>query len=593
VRASATLLLAAALAACGSSGSGPPAPGAEAGPPAVDASTGTIVTAGDGAPADGRSALPGSDGPPAPPPAPADGPRPSADDAGPPPAPPPLADNDVRFDPPGGTFTAMATVKLAAGVADALIHVTTDGSLPSAASPAYRAPLVVRDTTIVRAFVESASRGTGKVAAAIYVRLADDLAGFSSNLPIVLLHTHKAGMLPLLGQDFVDGSASIFEPGPGGRATLLGPGTLTGRAGVRIRGNSSRAFPQKSYAFEMRAGGSDDDEDRPVVGMPADSDFALVAPSYIDRSLIRTAIGFTLSNEIGQYAPRVRMVEAFVVETGGAAAQKDYLGVFALTEKIKRGKFRVPVEKLDPAAVAPPAVTGGYIFRIDHEANDFTAGGINFGLVYPRPEELMLPGRQTQRAYLQGQLQDLLDALARPDFKNPRTGKGYGESIDVRSFIDYDLLNAFYKNVDAFRFSTYFHKPLGGPIAAGPLWDLDRTMGTPYDDGARTVDPREWARGDAANPLTYSFWGRLLADPAFKTAHARRWAELAAGPLAPAHTAALVDRFAAQVREAQARHVAHWPQMPPMGASYDNELRILKDWLAARTPWMSTQLVAP
>jgi hypothetical protein len=413
---------------------------------------------------------------------------------------------------------------------------------------------------------------------------------------VVILHTHRAGTLQLLAAPLVDGSASVFEPAAGGRAALAGPAAMSARAGVRYRGNSSLAFPQKSFAFETRQGGADVDQDRTVLKLPPDSDYALVAPSYIDRSLVRTAVGFTLGNESGQYTPRVRMVEAFVVQTGATApvTMRDYVGVFALVEKIKRGKNRVPVEELPATATTPPAVTGGYIFRIDHEQRHFMAGGLWFGFVYPDWEtDLQMPARAPQRTFLQTHLQQFLDAVARPDFRHPTTGKHYNEYIDVPSFIDFNLLNALVKNVDAFRFSTYFHKPRDRPVKAGPLWDIDRSSGSPYDDGGRTISPQEWARGDAANPLTYGFWGRLFADPTFKSAHARRWAELSRGPWAVARIHAHIDRFAAEVREPQRRHFTRWPEMPPMGGNHDNEIKILKDWFAARVAWMSTQLTAP
>jgi hypothetical protein len=505
-----------------------------------------------------------------------------------------LGDGEVLMEPAGGTFVGNQAVKLSARAPGAVIHYTTDDTPPTTASPVYRQPINLQETTIVRALVAGGNPAPNPTAAAVYVRLADDLRGFTSNLPIVLLHSHKSGMLQLLAAPLVPGSVSVFEPAAGGRAALLGKATLTSRAGVRIRGNSSRAFPQRSYAFEARNPGSEEDQDRVVVRMPADSDWALVAPSYIDRSLVRTAVGFYLSNQAGQYAPRVRLVEAFLTETGGATGMKDYLGVFALTEKIKRGKQRVAVEKLDPVATTAPGVTGGYVFRIDHEQRDFMSGGYFFGFVYPDQDDLlMMPARMPQIAYLQGFLQELFDALARPDFKNPRTGKHYSAYIDVPSFVDNNLINALVKNVDAFRFSTYFSKNLGGPVKAGPLWDIDRSSGTPHDDFARTVDPREWARMDAANPLTYGWWARLFADPTFKAAHARRWAELSQGPWAVPQIHAIIDRFAAQVAEAEKRHFARWPIMAPEDGAHANEIRILKDWFAARVPWMSSQLSLP
>ena len=68
-------------------------------------------------------------------------------------------------------------------------------------------------TTIVRAVGESPTAGKGPVAAAVYVRAADDVATFESNLPIVLLHTHSSGTLnAAIGTPLVSGSVSVFEP---------------------------------------------------------------------------------------------------------------------------------------------------------------------------------------------------------------------------------------------------------------------------------------------------------------------------------------------------------------------------------------------
>jgi hypothetical protein len=209
----------------------------------------------------------------------------------PPPLPPSAA---ITFDPPGGNFVGTQAVKLVATAADTVIRYTTDGSLPTATSPVYSAPVMLTQTSILRAVGDSASAGKGPVAAAVYVRAADDVATFQSNLPIVLLHSHRSGALnTAIGSTLVSGSVSVFEPGADGRTKLVGPASFTKRAGVRIRGNSSRAFPQKSYAFELREGGSDDDAGHVVVGMPREADWTLIAPSWVDRSLIRTALSLS------------------------------------------------------------------------------------------------------------------------------------------------------------------------------------------------------------------------------------------------------------------------------------------------------------
>ncbi len=502
----------------------------------------------------------------------------------------------VSFLPPAGPFRGSAVVSIGTAVlspGDA-IHYTLDGSLPSRSSPVYGGPITIGKTSVLRAFVARAGAvGDSSMAATVYVRLADDVTGFTSNLPIVLMHTHTAGALPLLGTERLLGSVSLFEPSAGKRASLLNLPTLAARAGLRIHGNSSRSFPQRSYNIELREAGSDDDLDRSVAGLPTDSDWVLVAPSFMDRALVRTSLGFQLSNEMGQYAPRVRPCEVFLTENDTPTGRTHYMGVYMLVERIKRGKARVPVERLEADAVKPPAISGGYIFRMDHGANDFVAGGQAYGFVYPDPEVMMDPGRQVQVQYLRGQMQDFVEALNGSGFKHPKTGVPYGQIIDVPSFIDNHLINILIKNVDAFRFSSYFHKDRDRPIKAGPLWDIDRSMGTPHDDSLREINPEQWAIGDAAHPLTHGIWGRLFADPAFKAAHARRFTELLAGPFSLPRINAHIDRFAAEVREAQARHVQRWPEMPPVMGAYDAEIKLLKDWLALRVAWLQKQLLPP
>ena len=500
----------------------------------------------------------------------------------------------VAFDPPSGTFRDMQTVKLAAGAPGLAIRFTTDGTPPTRTSPLYAEPLTVAQTTLIRAFV-SDEVGDGPVAAAAYVQAADDAAGFSSSLPVVLLHTHRAGALPVVRDGpKLPGFALVFEPAAGGRAQLLGGATVASRAGLRIRGGSSLRFPQKSYGVELYHPGADDDDDRSLFGWPSASDFALIGASRADRSLMRNALAFELSNQIGRYAPRTRFVEVFLVENGGPVAQRNYLGVYTLAEKIKQGKMRVPVAKLEATDLTEPASTGGYVLRIDQHETHFSAGGLSFNFVHPAWDNINVPARRPQRTYIQGYVQQFIDAVGRPDFTHPQTGKHYREYVDVPAFIDHNLLNALFKNVDGLRYSAYFYKDRGGLLAAGPLWDFDRSSGTRFDDeyGNRAAEPREWSRGDGTDPLRTHFWGRLFADPTFKAAYVRRFEELTtgAGALSLAQIHARIDRLAAELTEAQARHFARWSELPPSGGSHAAEVKILKDWFAARVPWMSGAL---
>ena len=83
-------------------------------------------------------------------------------------------------------------------------------------------------------------------------------------------------------------------------------------------------------------------------------------------------------------------------------------------------------------------------------------------------------------------------------------------------------------------------------LAAGGIWALavDGSAGAAFSSA---LDPRAWKSDfDAAHPLEQGFWARLFTDPAFKSAHARRWDELAATAFAPAALHKMIDDFADQ-----------------------------------------------
>ncbi|WP_289460375.1 hypothetical protein, partial [Klebsiella pneumoniae] len=72
--------------------------------------------------------------------------------------------------------------------------------------------------------------------------------------------------------------AVVIAPDPvTGRARLDGPSDYQGRSGTHVRGESSSGFDQKSYAWETWDN-KDQDKDESILGMAAESDWALIAP---------------------------------------------------------------------------------------------------------------------------------------------------------------------------------------------------------------------------------------------------------------------------------------------------------------------------
>lgn len=526
---------------------------------------------------------------------------PSQDTDSPRPQPGSLA---VVFTPPGGTFLESESVELSVERAGARVHFTLDGSTPSPNSPVYSGPIFLDSSARVRALAllptppETSSTGgsaaeapplRGPIAAETYLRVAADAAEFSSHLPIVVIHTFESGELDAQGTEFVPATLTLFTP-TSTTSQLVGRATLDSRIGIHVRGATSRSFPKKQYAVELWSDATDEDTDQPVLDMPSESDWILSDPVSLDRTLIRNALAFELSNQIGRYAPRTRFVEAFLVDGGGDVRSADFLGLYTVIEKIKRGSERVDVAQLTDAHLQEPGVSGGFILRIDKGENQFTAAGRPMQLVYPAPEEMALEVRRPQVDFIRRYVDEFGQAANAPDFRHPTSGRHYSEFIDVDAWIDHNIVNALTKNVDALRISAYFHKDRLGLLAAGPIWDFDRSLGTPYDERAR--DPEEWKRSgtDGTDYFEDGWWRLLFRDPAFKARYKDRFLRLLDQEFAPANLDRMVDTLVSRVGAAAPRNFARWPASPPTNGSYQAEVTLLKTFLRRRSAWIRTEL---
>src|SRR6185503_16211781 len=239
----------------------------------------------------------------------------------------------------------------------------------------------------------------GAVATEIYLRVAPDTQSFTSHLPIILIHTFESRTLDAFGTEYVPAALQVLQPGSG-VSRIVGRAALDARIGIHVRGETSRNFPKKQYALELRADDDDRDSDRPMLGLPSNADWVLSDPIAYDRALIRNALAFELSNRIGRYAPRTRFAEVFMVDDGGDVRATNFLGFFTLIEKIGRDPERVNVSRLPESATSLPAISGGFILRIDKGVPDFDAAGRWVQFVYPDPEDMKSPERRPQLDFI-------------------------------------------------------------------------------------------------------------------------------------------------------------------------------------------------
>ena len=422
----------------------------------------------------------------------------------------------------------------------------------------------------------------------------------TTNLPIVLINTNGQ---TIPDEPKITAQMGIIYNGPGQMNHQNDPlNNYNGKIGIEVRGQSSQMFPKKSYAFETRdnSGGN---LNVSLLGMPEENDWILYA-TYTDKSMLRNAFTFTLNKATGRYCSRMEFCE--VILNG------DYIGVYILMEKIKKDDNRVNIATLNPEEIFGDDLTGGYILRVDKKDPDFAYGtdgwlsspnpsypnamDITFQYYYPEPEDLVIQ----QRNYIKDFIFYAELNLIGSNFADPVLG--YNKYFDVGSFVDFMLMCEIPKEVDKYRYSTYFHKEKnsdGGKLFAGPIWDFDlgysnvdywppgnQTSGWLYE----MVEPVDWS-------IMY-WWKRLMEDQYFRNLVKTRWTSLRQNEFSNTRVAFMIDSITSYIDEAQQRNYERWPILGVyvwpnydwQNNTYEDEVDFFETWLNNRLSWMDSHV---
>lgn len=434
------------------------------------------------------------------------------------------------------------------------------------------------------------------------VAVNSSITFFSSNLPIIVINTH--------GQTIKDSpkiivDMGIIDNGEGNRNNLTDTyNGFNGKIAIEVRGSSSQMYPKKQYGFETRDSVGND-IDVSLLGMPEDNDWILYAP-YADKSLIRDVLVYRISNIMGRYASRTRFCEVVI--------DGQYVGVYVLMEKIKRGKKRVNIAKLSTSDTTGEALTGGYIIKVDKIEGDetygwisqyppvtYTGSKIRYQYHYPNQNDIL----PAQKNYIQAFIKSFETLMSSNNYSD--TSTGYSKIISVKSFVDYFLINELSKNVDGFRLSAFMYKDkdsVGGQLKMGPVWDYNFAFGNAnyYDaflsNGWQLVyfsTNTSYQSTDTYPPPFY--WKKLFDDPNFLNKAATRWNELRKDVLVNNKINGIIDSLVTLLDESQKRNFTKWPIIGQYlwpnyfnGKSYQDEINYLKTWVQQRFAWMDTEL---
>lgn len=495
------------------------------------------------------------------------------------------------------TFSSPFYLTISTPDSNALVYYTIDGTSPMLeGAMLYTDSIPIVNTVNVRAVAQSPHAVGSPESNRIYSRIAEGLASFSSNLPIAIIHqfdsliideTRRTAYMIVMGQ--TEGQD---------RVTLVGKPTSEGYISAEYRGSSSLQFPKKMMGIHLTDA---DGEERPepLLGLPQDHNWVLYAP-YPDKTLMRNAMAYQMSADMGRYAPRTRFFELFLHSGTGPVTQQHYHGVYLLVERIKWGAHRVNIERIEQNDNQEPQVTGGYIIKKDRlnqgEQGLYTARGSHF--VYVRPNETEITSAQSQ--WLREYLNRFERALFGSSYRDPEAG--YKPFIDMGSFIDFHIMVEVCKQIDGFRLSTFLHKDRNGRLNMGPVWDYNLSLGNA--DYLEGWQPKGWYYPLISQyDYLFGWYTRMFSDPEFARSYNRRWWQLRRGVLSYEHLSSRINRNSELLSEAQVRNFVRWPILGtyvwpnPAGyrnrTTYESEVTWMDSWLKQRLEWMDQQLGQP
>ena len=399
----------------------------------------------------------------------------------------------------------------------------------------------------------------------------------SSNLPIIRINS----VGEIMNEPKTEADFFIIDGGMG--AINIPTDTnyaFEGKILVELQGFTGPYYPKKNYDFDI-VDNALIEYDTVLLDLPSENDFILKA-EYLDLSLMKNAMTYEMARKMGRYAPRTKYCELMV--------NGEYMGVYSLTEKIKRDDNRVNIAQLNPEDISGEELTGGYIFEInenfnpndwesDYEPINYASCGlpVAYKMVYPRIEDI----QPEQLDYIVAYVDSFEDALYGPDFLD--TASGYRNFISVKSFIDFMIVNEFSANYDSYGRSTFLHKDKNGEINIGPAWDYDRAY-APWD-----VSGWVWENTHPAWPFPF-WWSKFREDEEWRNEVYCRYKDMRTTVLTDEAFDAFIDSTSVYISEAAGRNFQKWPELYVTDPAYFvDELR---NFIHDRLEWLDAALVS-
>lgn len=384
------------------------------------------------------------------------------------------------------------------------------------------------------------------------------LSDFETTLPVLYIETENDDDIININES-VWTSVSILNADNDGTSHKISEvPDLKIPALVKNRGASSKNFDKKQYRIEFhKKQGGNGTYDYDLLGMGESSDWVLHGP-FLDKTLLRNYLVYTLASETMEWAPECRFIELF--------CDGKYQGVYLAEEPVSNGAGRLRLSTFG-------LLTGecAYIVGRDRVGTDYSPlknygrlnGYTSNSLYIDYPGRGSLTDENLQ--WITDDISKFEEVLYGDDFADPKTG--YAAYIDVDNFVNYAVINEFALNHDAGLLSTYAYKELHGKLKM-VCWDYNNAF-----------DNYQWfpMKMEKYNINEAPWFDRLLEDPAFVEKVSSRYHELRKTTLSEEHIQEVIDQGQLTLGDAVDRNFAVWGYTYYLNLMSDDDAGVDRD----------------
>lgn len=447
-----------------------------------------------------------------------------------------------------------------------------------------------------------------------------DIRNFQTHLPVFNIDTKKDGEPQAIVKDHkIWAKLNWMEPSSNSewnirRLDQSQEGSQSSLIQVRVRGQSSSKFKQKSYAIsffeDKKEKGEYQEKKLGFLGMSESDDWVAHGP-FVDKTLMRNSLTFGIARRLKGsdgsrwYAPRTRFAEVLV--------DHEYRGVYTMIEKISPSSDRIDIKTFKMKAALENLDRVEFILKVDPVGPDdshyFTTRRhqITISVDYPGKGKMDTflhdsPGMygmfmEKIRAFM-NHFEDVLE--------DPSSGH-LEEFVDLRSFANYIWIQNVTKNIDGFRRSVYFYVKFDKEtrkwrIFAGPIWDFNLAYGNLWFYHQENVENWQHGHGFYIDGNQEIPWfNKMLQYKKFRNLAVRIF-EDERQPGGAFHYDTFVNeidsRVAAIGEEAILRNFTKWNVLgapilrffyfnpPSFPLHYSGEIQKLKTWIHGRLRWL-------